>query len=105
MSWFILIVAGFLEVVGVNGIQRFNHGHRFTGIIEIIFGFSASLLLLGLAMETIPLGVAYAVWTGMGTVGSAFLGIVFYGDSASAKRLMYLSFIVFAVIGLRIVTG
>lgn len=105
MDWFILIVGGFLEVVGVNGIQRFTQGHRVSGALEIVFGFSSSLLLLGLAMQTIDLGVAYAVWTGMGTVGSVFLGIVFYGDSTSIKRMMYLSFIVIAVVGLRLVTG
>lgn len=105
MSWIILITAGFLEVVGVNGIQRFNSGKRLSGAFEIVLGFSASLLLLGVAMETIPLGVSYAVWTGMGTVGSVILGIVLYGDSASVKRIFYVSLIVVAVIGLRLVTA
>ena len=105
MSWIILIIAGLLEVVGVNGIQRFNQGHRISGVFEIGLGFSASLLLLGVAMESIPLGVSYAVWTGMGTVGSVLLGIVLYGDSASAKRITYVSLNVIAVIGLRLVTS
>ena len=56
-------------------------------------------------METIPLGVAYAVWTGIGTVGSALLGIIVYKESASYKRVMYLSMIVIAVIGLRLITS
>ena len=105
MSWIILIIAGLLEVVGVNGIQRFNSGNRLSGAIEMVLGFAASLLLLGVAMETISLGVSYAVWTGMGTVGSVILGIVLYGDSASVKRIFYVSLIVVAVIGLRLVTA
>ena len=105
MSWIILIIAGLLEVVGVNGIQRFNSGNRLSGAIEMVLGFAASLFLLGVAMGSIPLGVSYAVWTGMGTVGSVILGIVLYGDSASVKRIFYVSLIVVAVIGLRLVTS
>ena len=105
MSWIILITAGFLEVVGVNGIQRFNSSNRLSGAIEMVLGFAASLFLLYVAMESIPLGVSYAVWTGMGTVGSVILGIVLYVDSASVKRIFYVSLIVVAVIGLRLVTS
>ncbi|MFC3899763.1 DMT family transporter [Aliicoccus persicus] len=105
MSWVILIIAGLLEVVGVNGIQRFSQGNRISGLIVMVLGFSASLFLLGVAMGSIPLGVSYAVWTGMGTVGSVILGIVLYGDSASVKRIFYVSLIVVAVIGLRLVTA
>ncbi len=68
MSWFILILAGLLEVVGVNGIQQYTKGHTIRGALFVVFGFTASLSLLGIAMESIPLGIAYAVWTGMGTV-------------------------------------
>ena len=105
MSWIILIIAGLLEVVGVNGVQQISQGRRVSGLITMLVGFTASLLMLGVAMESIPLGVAYAVWTGMGTVGSALLGIMLYGDNASVKRIMYLSFIVIAVVGLRLVTS
>ncbi|GAJ99962.1 LOW QUALITY PROTEIN: quaternary ammonium compound-resistance protein SugE [Geomicrobium sp. JCM 19055] len=77
MSWMILIIAGLLEVAGVNGIQRYIQGQKVSGILFIVFGFAISLTLLSIAMETIPLGVAYAVWTGMGTVGSAVIGMIF----------------------------
>ena len=104
MSWFILIVAGMLEVVGVNGIQRLINGKKITGLIFMVFGFAISLTLLGIAMESIPLGVAYAVWTGMGTVGSVLLGMFFYNESKDIKRIFFLILIIVAVIGLRVVT-
>lgn len=104
MSWIILIVAGIMEVVGVTGMSLIGQGKKLVGWLTLLIGFPISLTLLGIAMETIPLGVAYAVWTGIGTVGSALIGIVFYKESASYKRVMYLSFIIIAVIGLRLVT-
>lgn len=105
MAWAILILAGILEVIGVNGIQRYIQGNKVSGILFVVFGFAISLTLLALAMETIPLGVAYAVWTGMGTVGSALLGMFFYNESKDQKRIFFLSLIVVAVIGLRVVSG
>lgn len=105
MSWFILILAGLMEVAGVTGMSLIGQGKKRSGWLTLLIGFPISLALLGIAMETIPLGVAYAVWTGIGTVGSALIGIIFYKESASYKRVMYLSLIIIAVIGLRLVTG
>lgn len=105
MSWLILILAGFMEVAGVTGMSLIGQGKKLKGWLMLLIGFPISLGLLGFAMETIPLSVAYAVWTGIGTVGSALIGIIFYKESASYKRVMYLSFIIIAVIGLRLVTG
>ncbi|MDX8044966.1 multidrug efflux SMR transporter [Gracilibacillus sp. S3-1-1] len=105
MNWIILIFAGLFEVVGVNGMQRVADGKKASGFVFILVGFSLSLGLLSIAMLTIPLGVAYAVWTGMGTVGSVVLGMLFYHDSVDRKRIFFLSLIVIAVIGLRIVSN
>jgi len=105
MNWVILILAGLTEVIGVNGMQRIAAGKKGTGFIFLILGFGISLGLLSIAMATIPLGVAYAVWSGMGTVGSAVIGMIFYNDSADRKRIFFLSLIIIAVIGLRIVTN
>lgn|SRR5690625_2963075 len=104
MSWLILIFAGVMEVAGVTGMSLIGQGKKLSGWLTLLIGFPISLALLGIAMETIPLGVAYAAWTGIGTVGSALVGIIFYKESASYKRVMYLSFIIIAVIGLRLVT-
>lgn len=104
MSWLILILAGVMEIAGVTGMSLIGQGKKLSGWLTLLIGFPISLALLGIAMETIPLGVAYAAWTGIGTVGSALVGIIFYKESASYKRVMYLSFIIIAVIGLRLVT-
>src|SRR5699024_2242889 len=104
MSWLILILAGFMEVAGVTGMSLIGQGKRLKGWLMLLIGFPISLGLLGFAMETIPLGVAYAVWSGIGTVGSALIGIIFYKDYVSYKRLEYLSIIIIAVICLRLVT-
>lgn len=104
MSWLVLIFAGFFEVAGVLGMTWIGQKKRLQGWLTLCIGFPISLGLLSYAMETIPLGVAYAVWTGIGTVGSALLGIIVYKESASYKRVMYLSMIVIAVIGLRLIT-
>jgi paired small multidrug resistance pump len=105
MNWIILILAGLFEIVGVNGMQQIAAGKIKRGLIVLLVGFSISLSLLSIAMETIPLGVAYAVWTGIGTAGSIIIGMLFYNDSADRKRIFYLSFIFIAVIGLRLVTN
>ena len=105
MSWIILILAGLMEVAGVTGMSLIGQGKKISGWLTLLIGFPISLALLSMAMETIPLGVSYAVWTGIGTVGSTLIGIIFYKESASYKRIMYLSMIIIAVIGLRLVTG
>lgn len=104
MSWIMLILAGLFEVVGVNGIQKLSAGKKVSGFSFLFLGFGISLSLLSIAMASIPLGVAYAVWTGMGTVGSVVVGMIFYNDSADRKRLFFLSLIIVAVVGLRIVS-
>ncbi|MBM7635053.1 DMT family transporter [Geomicrobium sediminis] len=104
MSWTFLIVAGLFEVVGVTGIQMITKGERKKGFLVLILGFAISFSLLGMAMEEIPLGVAYAVWTGIGTVGSALVGMMFYNESKDRLRIVFIGIVVVAVIGLRIVS-
>jgi len=105
MSWIILILAGLFEVAGVNGIQKVAAGKKASGFIFLFLGFAISLVFLSIAMSSIPLGIAYAVWTGMGTVGSVLIGMFFYNDPAEKKRIFFLSLIIIAVIGLRIVSN
>ncbi|MFB4213516.1 multidrug efflux SMR transporter [Shouchella sp. JSM 1781072] len=104
MSWVMLIIAGIFEVVGVSGIQMISKGQKKKGFAVLIIGFIISFTLLGLAMETIPLGVAYAVWTGIGTVGSALVGMVYYNESKDRLRIFFIGLVVVAVIGLRLVS-
>lgn len=104
MSWFLLIIAGIFEVVGVTGIQIIAQGQKKKGFAILMIGFIISFGLLGIAMETIPLGVAYAVWTGIGTVGSALVGMLYYNESKDRLRIIFIGLVVIAVIGLRIVS-
>ena len=102
MSWLFLIIAGILEIIGVTGMQIMAKGQKLKGFLIILIGFIFSFSLLSLAMKTIPLGVAYAVWTGIGTVGSAIIGMLYYGESKDKLRIFFIALVVVAVIGLRL---
>ncbi|MGY3716857.1 DMT family transporter [Sutcliffiella cohnii] len=104
MSWFFLIIAGVFEIVGVTGMQVMVKGQKLKGFLIILIGFIISFTFLSLAMETVPLGVAYAVWTGIGTVGSAIIGMLYYGESKDKLRIFFIILVVVAVIGLRLVS-
>src|SRR5699024_2923873 len=104
MSWLVLICAGFFEVAGVLGMTWIGQKKRLQGWLTLCIRFRISLGLFRDAMETIPLGVAHAVSTGIGPVESALLDIIVYKESASYKRVMYLSTIVIAAIGLSLIT-
>lgn len=102
MSWVFLIFAGIFEIVGVTGMQIMVKGQKLKGFLIILIGFIISFTLLSLAMKTVPLGVAYAVWTGIGTVGSATIGMLYYGESKDKLRIFFIALVVVAVIGLRL---
>jgi paired small multidrug resistance pump len=101
MDWMLLIGAGLLEVVGVIGIKRVAQNNNWTNNIILIAGFVCSFQLLVMAMETIPLATAYAVWTGIGTVGAALVGMLFFKESKDWIRIGCMLGIIFAVIGLK----
>lgn len=101
MDWFFLILAGLCEVAGVAAIARFNKQKSLLNALFLIAGFGTSFLLLTLAMETISMGTAYAVWTGIGTVGSTLFGILFLGEPAGWKRVFFISLIISATVGLK----
>lgn len=104
MTWFLLITAGILEVAGVAGMNMVSRKKTVLSWIVLIGGFGLSFLFLSIAMESIPMGTAYGVWTGIGTVGSALLGMIVYNEPRDAKRLLFISMIVVSVIGLKIVS-
>lgn len=104
MDWMLLIAAGLLEIIGVIGIKRVAKNNNWTNNIILIGGFLISFNLLVGAMETIPLATAYAVWTGIGTVGAAIVGMIFFKESKSWVRIGCILGIVFAVVGLKLVS-
>jgi quaternary ammonium compound-resistance protein SugE len=105
MAWAILFVAGLFEIGWAIGL-KYTHGFtRLWPSVGTLAAMTASVLLLGIAMKELPVGTAYAVWTGVGAVGTAVLGTVLFGDSASAPRLVCLAMIAAGIIGLKAVSG
>jgi quaternary ammonium compound-resistance protein SugE len=103
MNWIYLILAGIFEIGWPLGIKLSQTMPSKTiGLTIAIISMSISGLLLGLAQKTIPLGTAYAVWTGIGTVGTLIVGIVYYGDTASVWRMLSALLIVIGIIGLKL---
>ncbi|HHU18276.1 MAG: DMT family transporter [Anaerovoracaceae bacterium] len=103
MSWVYLILAGLIEIVGVVGLKRVSEKGSWLSYVILIGGFIISLSLLRMSLEQIPLSVAYAVWTGIGTVGATVIGILFYKESKSPLRIVCIFGIIVSIIGLRIV--
>ncbi len=104
MSWIILFVAGLLEVVWAIGL-KYTHGFtRLTPSIITVSAMIVSIVLLSWAMRSLPVGTAYAVWTGIGAVGAAITGILLLGESASLARIASLALIVAGIIGLKLST-
>ncbi|MBK5145692.1 quaternary ammonium compound efflux SMR transporter SugE [Budviciaceae bacterium BWR-B9] len=101
MAWIILFIAGLLEVVWAIGL-KYSHGFtRLTPSIITAVAMAASVFLLANAMKTLPVGTAYAVWTGIGAVGAAVTGIILLGESASVMRIISLCLIIGGIIGLK----
>ncbi|MBU8582266.1 multidrug efflux SMR transporter [Bacillus paralicheniformis] len=104
MEWICLIAAGILEMLGVTMMNQFHKDKRLRWILLLIIGFVASFFLLSLAMETLPMGTAYAVWTGIGTVGGALVGILFYGEPKDGKRIFFIALILGSAVGLKLIS-
>ena len=105
MAWLYLFVAGLMEVAWAVGL-KYTEG--FTRLWPSVWTGAAlvlSMLLLGLALRTLPLGTAYAVWTGIGAVGTAALGILLFGESATPARLACVALIVAGLVGLKLTSS
>ena len=104
MAWAILFVAGLLEIGWAIGLKYTEGFTRLVPSVLTLACMLASIVLLGLAVKTLPIGTAYAVWTGIGAVGTATLGIILFGDPATALRLACIGLIVAGIVGLKLVT-
>jgi quaternary ammonium compound-resistance protein SugE len=104
MAWLILVLAGLFEI-GWTVSMKYSEGYSrlwptlATGVLSVI-----SIVLLGLAARWLPLGTAYAVWTGIGAAGTVFFAIVLFGESADWRRLVCIGLIVAGIVGLKLVT-
>jgi quaternary ammonium compound-resistance protein SugE len=103
MAWVYLIVAGLFEIGWPVGLKLSQTpGRLIVGVIVAVVCMAASGAFLWLAQKTIPIGTAYAVWTGIGAAGTFAVGIAFYGDSTSAWRLVSVGLIIAGIIGLKL---
>ena len=102
MSWLILIVAGLFEIGWAVGLKYTEGFTRLVPSALTIGAMVVSLGLLGLALKTLPIGTAYAIWVGVGAVGTAIAGILLFGESAGAIKLACLALIVTGMVGLKL---
>ena len=104
MAWLLLLIAGFLEVGWAIGLKYAEGFTRLVPSVLTLLSMTASVGMLALALKTLPVGTAYAVWTGIGAVGTAILGIALFGDPAGIARLACIGLIVAGIVGLKLVT-
>jgi quaternary ammonium compound-resistance protein SugE len=104
MSWAYLVIAGLLEVGWAVGLKYTAGFTRLWPSVFTLATMAGSVGMLGIALRTLPLGTAYAVWTGIGTVGTAVFGMVMMGEPAGALRLLSIGLIVAGIAGLKLLT-
>jgi quaternary ammonium compound-resistance protein SugE len=105
MAWVALIVAGLLEIGWAVGLKYTEGLTRLWPTVGTGVALIASMGLLAFAMRTLPLGTAYAVWTGIGTVGTAVLGIILFREPATALRITCIAMIVAGIVGLKVASA
>lgn len=105
MAWICLLAAGIFEI-GFTTFMKLSQGFtRWPYTVAFVASAVCSLYLLMVSLRTLPLGTAYAVWTGVGACGTAIVGILFFGESSQLLRVFFLMLIIISVIGLRYVEG
>ena len=102
MAWVVLVIAGLFEVGWAIGLKYTDGFTRLWPTVGTVTAMVVSLGLLGVAMKTLPVGTAYAVWVGVGAVGTAVLGIVLFGEVVNAGRVVSLALIVAGIVGLKL---
>jgi len=102
MAWVYLVLAGLFEVTWAIGLKYAEGFTRLVPSIVTIVGMIISVVLLGLALRDMPVGTGYAIWTGIGTVGAAILGMILFNEPATALRLGCIALIVAGIVGLKL---
>lgn len=102
MAWVVLFIAGLLEIAWAVGLKYTEGFTRLWPSIATGIAVAGSMGLLAVAVRTLPLGTAYAIWTGIGTVGTAVLGILLFGEPATVLRLVCITLIVAGIVGLKL---
>lgn len=104
MAWVILVIAGLFEVGWAIGLKYTEGFTRLWPTVGTVLAMIISLWLLGIAMKSLPVGTAYAIWVGVGAVGTVILGIVLLGEPANAGRLISVVLIIAGIVGLKLAT-
>ena len=104
MAWVLLFCAGLFEIAWAIGLKYTGGFTRVWPTTGTVLAMIASVVLLALAVRALPIGTAYAVWTGIGAAGTVTLGIVLFGEPATAARLFFVAMIVTGIVGLKLVT-
>jgi quaternary ammonium compound-resistance protein SugE len=104
MAWVYLVAAGLLEIIWAIGLKYTEGFTRLTPSVVTITAMAVSVALLGIALRDLPVGTGYAIWTGIGTVGTAVLGIWLFNEPATAFRLASIGLIVAGIVGLKLLS-
>ncbi|PFG12326.1 DMT family transporter [Bacillus sp. es.036] len=104
MAWGSLLLAGLFEMLGVVMINKLHKDKNWQSLVMLILSFGASFLFLAFAMNSIAMGTAYAIWTGIGASGGAIVGMYLYGESKDWKRLLFIGMVLGAAIGLKLIS-
>ncbi len=105
MPWFLLVVAGLLEAGWAIGLKHTDGFTRFVPSLLTIAAIIASMYLLSLAARTLPIGTAYSVWVGIGTLGAIIFGALILGEPMSAARIFFLALLMIAILGLKLTSA
>lgn len=103
LAWICLFCAGLIEIVGAINMKKFALTGKKIRLLVMVVLFVISFSLLSFAMQEIPLGTAYAIWTGIGAGGIVVVGVLFFGESKKLSKLFFLALILFSTIGLKLV--
>lgn len=101
MAWVYLVIAGLFEITWAIGLKYADGFTKLVPSVITIVGMILSVILLGLALRELPVGTGYAVWTGIGTVGAAILGMILFNEPATAIRLGCIALIIVGILGLK----
>ncbi|MFJ7511492.1 DMT family transporter [Peribacillus simplex] len=104
MAWVSLILAGIFEMFGVAMINKLHKDRNWQSLLLLFIGFGASFLFLAYAMKTLPMGTAYAIWTGIGASGGAIIGMLLYGESKDWRRVVFIAMVLGSAVGLKLVS-
>lgn len=104
MAWLSLIIAGMFEVVGVLGMNRIKRDQNVKAYLLFGIGIMMSFFFLSVAMRSLPMGTAYAIWTGIGTVGGALVGMLFFDESREWRRILFMGMVLAAAVGLKMIS-